>query len=97
MREGHGLHIGHPDNLVNSEKLLNSLEQTMGLGVCIYCEKKFPSTLILRKHMRKKKHFSVHPQNKVYDQYYIVNYLDQSPQASEGRYRSEWEDDDANG
>ena len=76
MFETHAFHIGHPDNVVNVEEFLKTLELKMSDLACIYCEKVFPSGMLLRKHMRKKKHFKIHPENIIYDQFYVVNYLE---------------------
>jgi len=42
---------------------------------CLYCEKVFKSNAVLRKHMRKKKHFKINSKNHIYDKFYIINYL----------------------
>lgn len=60
----------HVDELIEviSEKL-NDLQ-------CLFCEKTFPDRSTLKEHMRKKLHKRINPKNKVYDKYYIVNYLE---------------------
>src|SRR5690554_4700 len=65
------------DNLVNVEQLLDKLESKISNFVCIYCEKVFKSYSVLKLHMRKKKHFKIDPKNHIYDEYYMVNYLEQ--------------------
>ena len=42
---------------------------------CIYCEKTFKNHVVLRLHMRKKRHFRLSPRNSEWDQFYLVNYL----------------------
>ncbi|PVU97240.1 hypothetical protein BB561_000673 [Smittium simulii] len=74
MYKAHSFNIGLPDNLVYVEKFLNILENKLIGLQCIYCEKQFTSPIVLRKHMRKKKHFKISPRNHLYDQFYIVNY-----------------------
>ena len=76
MLDEHGFHVGHPDNLVQVNVFLDTLEKRMGTGNCVYCQKEFPSRLVLRKHMRKKKHFKIAPTDTVYDRFYIANYLE---------------------
>lgn len=43
---------------------------------CLYCEKIFTSAQVLRKHMRKKKHFKISARNRQYDRFYVINYLE---------------------
>ncbi|KAI8834838.1 hypothetical protein BJ741DRAFT_238630 [Chytriomyces cf. hyalinus JEL632] len=77
MRTEHGFHIGSPLNLAYVDEFLTVLERKMGVeGKCIYCEGVFPDTVVLRKHMRKKKHFRVNPWNLNYDRFYVLNYAD---------------------
>ncbi len=42
---------------------------------CIYCEKTFKNHAVLKKHMRKKKHFKINAKDTSYDQFYMINYL----------------------
>lgn len=44
--------------------------------ICIYCEKTFKDRSVLKEHMRKKFHKCVNPNNKIYDKFYIINYLE---------------------
>ncbi|KAJ3386840.1 hypothetical protein HDU92_002246 [Lobulomyces angularis] len=74
MFKEHGFHIGLPDNLVEVEKFLQALKEKITNAQCIYCEKLFINTKVLRSHMRKKKHFRVHSQNHFYDKFYLCNY-----------------------
>ena len=43
---------------------------------CIYCEKLFKDRNVLKEHMRKKLHKRINPDNKEYDQFYTVNYME---------------------
>ncbi|KAI8898061.1 hypothetical protein BC833DRAFT_591374 [Globomyces pollinis-pini] len=70
----HGLLIGLLDNLVFVDEFLMILKQKLQQLLCLYCEKTFTSNAVLRKHMRKKKHFQVNPKNSDYDKFYLVNY-----------------------
>ncbi|KAJ1666618.1 hypothetical protein EV178_002049 [Coemansia sp. RSA 1646] len=72
----HNFNIGLPDNLVNVTEFLQILESKLRALQCLYCEKTFTSAAVLRKHMRKKKHFKISSHNRLYDRFYIVNYLE---------------------
>ena len=43
---------------------------------CLYCERTFRDHATLKDHMRKKQHKKINPQNKVYDRFYVINYLE---------------------
>jgi hypothetical protein len=70
----HGFIIGNLDNLVFFEDFLSILRYKLSQIHCLFCEKEFPNHTLLRKHMRKKKHFQVNPRNTRYDRFYISNY-----------------------
>ncbi|RKP11921.1 C2H2 type zinc-finger-domain-containing protein [Piptocephalis cylindrospora] len=72
----HNFNIGLPDNLVNVSDYLSVLQGKLNNLQCLYCEKTFTTPAVLRKHMRKKKHFKISSWNRLYDRYYIVNYLE---------------------
>ncbi|KAI8323513.1 hypothetical protein GQ54DRAFT_237938, partial [Martensiomyces pterosporus] len=72
----HNFNIGLPDNLVNVDEFLHILESKLASLQCLYCEKTFTSPAVLRKHMRKKKHFKISARNRLYDRFYVVNYLE---------------------
>lgn len=72
----HGFNIGLLDNLVEVDEYLGKLRSMLNNLVCIYCEKTFKSHSVLRKHMRKKKHFKIHPHNHKYDKYYVINFTE---------------------
>ncbi|RKP37626.1 hypothetical protein BJ085DRAFT_19766, partial [Dimargaris cristalligena] len=72
----HNFNIGLPDNLVDVNEFLTILETKLAELQCLYCEKTFTSTAVLRKHMRKKKHFKISARNRLYDRFYIVNFLE---------------------
>ncbi len=72
----HGFNIGLLDNLVEVDEYLDKLRSMLNNLVCIYCEKTFKSHSVLRKHMRKKKHFKIHPHNHKYDKYYVINFTE---------------------
>eukprot|EP01126_Amoeba_proteus_P034514 TRINITY_DN3443_c0_g1_i13.p1 TRINITY_DN3443_c0_g1~~TRINITY_DN3443_c0_g1_i13.p1 ORF type:complete len:116 (-),score=11.33 TRINITY_DN3443_c0_g1_i13:654-1001(-) len=68
--------VGPPDNLVNLCEFFNLIELKLRSLVCIYCNKTFKNSEVLRQHMRKKQHLRIHPKNSEYDRFYLVNYLE---------------------
>ncbi|RIA99062.1 hypothetical protein C1645_685074 [Glomus cerebriforme] len=72
----HNFNIGLPDNLVNVNDFLKILEDKLNNLQCLYCEKCFTTPAVLRKHMRKKKHFKINARNRIYDKFYVINYLE---------------------
>lgn len=70
------MQLGNPQNLVFIDELIQQIENKLDSLQCIYCEKTFPDRNTLKEHMRKKLHKRINPQNKNYDKYYIVNYLE---------------------
>ncbi|RUS31587.1 hypothetical protein BC938DRAFT_477501 [Jimgerdemannia flammicorona] len=72
----HNFNIGLPDNLVNVNDFLDMLEGKLTNLQCLYCEKIFTTPAVLRKHMRKKKHFKIAAKNRLYDPFYVINYLE---------------------
>ncbi|KAI9478839.1 MAG: hypothetical protein EXX96DRAFT_595937 [Benjaminiella poitrasii] len=76
MFSEHNFNIGLPDNLVYVNEFLDTLEGKLSRLQCLYCEKTFTSPAVLRKHMRKKKHFKIASKNRQYDRFYVINYLE---------------------
>ncbi|KAK7791500.1 hypothetical protein R5R35_008853 [Gryllus longicercus] len=76
LHEKHNLHLGSPENLVFTDKLLDAVENMMEKLQCIFCEGYFKERNILKEHMRKKQHKRINPNNKSYDRFYVVNYLE---------------------
>ncbi|KAI9140204.1 C2H2 type zinc-finger-domain-containing protein [Paraphysoderma sedebokerense] len=72
----HSFNIGLPDNIVYVNHFLDLLSEKLANLQCLYCERTFKSSAVLRKHMRKKRHFRISPKNKDYDRFYIINYLE---------------------
>ncbi|KAJ2800017.1 hypothetical protein H4R20_004215 [Coemansia guatemalensis] len=92
----HSFNIGLPDNLVWVDDFLAILESKLASQQCLYCEKTFTSAAVLRKHMRKKKHFKISSHNRLYDRFYVVNYLEpgKSWEAIENENADESDSDD---
>jgi len=76
MFQAHQFNIGRPDNLVDVAEFIDLLQFKLDSLQCLYCEKTYKSSLVLKQHIRKKKHFKLNPKNTVYDKFYVVNYLD---------------------
>ncbi|XP_023344580.1 zinc finger protein 277 isoform X2 [Eurytemora carolleeae] len=76
MAFDHNFSVGQPANLVFVNKLLDLLQGKLDGLVCLYCEKVFKSREVLKEHMRKKGHKKLNPHNKMYDEFYLVNYLE---------------------
>jgi len=76
MAFGHNFSVGQPANLVFVNKFLDILQEKLDTLICLYCEKTFKSRDVLKEHMRKKSHKKLNPQNKYYDEFYLVNYLE---------------------
>jgi len=76
MFQAHQFNIGRPDNLVDVAEFIDLLQLKLDSLQCLYCEKTYKSSLVLKQHIRKKKHFKLNPKNNVYDKFYVVNYLE---------------------
>lgn len=77
LSQQHNLQLGNPQNLVFVDRLINKIEEKLSSLQCIYCEKTFPDRNTLKEHMRKKIHKRINPHNKNYDEFYIINYLEE--------------------
>ena len=76
MAEYHCFNVGHPDNLVYTEELLETIADKLRHLKCLYCEKTFKDAPVLKEHMRKKGHKRLHSGNLEYNRFYMVNYLE---------------------
>ena len=76
MAFDHNFSVGQPDNIVFVTKFLDMIEEKIESLLCLYCEKVFKSREVLKEHMRKKQHKQLNPRNKVWNQFYLVNYLE---------------------
>lgn len=76
MLHTHSFNIGQPDNIVFVGELLDLLRAKLDRLQCLYCERTFRDHAILKEHMRKKQHKKISPQNKQYDRFYTINYLE---------------------
>jgi hypothetical protein len=72
----HSFNIGLPDNLVEVDEFLDAMRAKLERLQCLYCERTFKTSAVLRSHMRKKKHFKINPRNQSYDRFYVINYLE---------------------
>lgn len=76
MAFDHGFNVGQPDNLVFTTEFLDKLQEKLTNLQCLYCEKSFRDRPTLKEHMRKKQHKRIKSNNKTYDKYYVINYLE---------------------
>ncbi|XP_054940881.1 zinc finger protein 277 isoform X7 [Physeter macrocephalus] len=76
MAREHTFNIGLPDNIVNCNEFLCTLQKKLDNLQCLYCEKTFRDKNTLKDHMRKKQHRKINPKNREYDRFYVINYLD---------------------
>ena len=76
MNVDHSFNIGHPDNIVNVRELLDEIQTKLDNCQCLFCENYFRDRVTLREHMRKKGHRRINPENKGYDKFYMINYLE---------------------
>eukprot|EP00057_Strongylocentrotus_purpuratus_P033998 XP_793573.2 PREDICTED: zinc finger protein 277 [Strongylocentrotus purpuratus] len=76
MAFSHSFNVGQPDNIVFANEFLDLLERTLENLQCLYCEKIFRDKTALKDHMRKKQHRRLNPNNKGFDRFYIINYLE---------------------
>jgi hypothetical protein len=75
LRQNHNFSFGNPDNLVFTDEFLLLIDEKLNRRVCLYCEQHFKDWNALKEHMRKKFHKHLNPYNKVYDKFYVSNYL----------------------
>lgn len=76
LYEKHNFHIAKPDNLILIDDLINTIASKLEKLQCIFCEGYFKDRTILKEHMRKKGHKRINPDNKEYDKFFLVNYVD---------------------
>ncbi|XP_049749574.1 zinc finger protein 277 isoform X1 [Elephas maximus indicus] len=76
MAREHAFNIGLPDNIVNCNEFLYTLQKKLDNLQCLYCEKTFRDKNTLKDHMRKKQHRKINPKNREYDRFYVINYLE---------------------
>ncbi|XP_066956636.1 zinc finger protein 277 [Macrobrachium rosenbergii] len=71
----HGFSVGKPDDIVFGARLLDVMEEKLRKLQCLFCENTFKTHVVMRVHMRKKQHRCLNPKNKLYDRFYLLNYL----------------------
>nr|CAD7262325.1 unnamed protein product [Timema shepardi] len=76
LSQQHNLQLGRPENLVFTDELLDTIKHKLDSLLCLFCEKLFRDRTVLKEHMRKKIHKRINPDNKLYDKFYVVNYLE---------------------
>ncbi|KAM6937919.1 zinc finger protein 277 [Xenentodon cancila] len=76
MARDHSFSIGLPDNIVYCDHFLDALQRKLDNMQCLYCEKTFRDKTTLKDHMRKKAHRRINANNREYDRFYVINYLE---------------------
>lgn len=76
MAREHSFSIGLPDNIVYCNMFLDTLQSKLDSLQCLYCEKTFRDKTTLKDHMRKKSHRRINSNNREYDRFYVINYLE---------------------
>ncbi|XP_008286038.1 zinc finger protein 277 [Stegastes partitus] len=76
MAREHSFSIGLPDNIVYCNEFLDTLQRKLDNLQCLYCEKTFRDKTTLKDHMRKKTHRRISANNREYDRFYVINYLE---------------------
>ncbi|KAK6177340.1 hypothetical protein SNE40_015459 [Patella caerulea] len=76
MASDHSFNVGLPDNIVYTNEFLDELQFMLDNLKCLYCEKTFKDKTSLKEHMRKKQHRKIKANNRKYDKYYVINYLE---------------------
>ncbi|CAJ1055877.1 LOW QUALITY PROTEIN: zinc finger protein 277 [Xyrichtys novacula] len=99
MAREHSFSIGLPDNIVYCNEFLDTLQNKLDRLQCLYCEKTFRDKTTLKDHMRKKAHRRINANNREYDRFYVINYLElgktwEEVQSEDDRELVEDEDDD---
>ena len=80
--ERHAFNPGRPTNLVFIGELVEWLRSQLESNTCIHCGQRLPNQKLLRQHMKKRPHDKI-PNQKQFDRYYMVNYLEEG---------SKWQD-----
>ncbi|XP_048863325.1 zinc finger protein 277 isoform X3 [Brienomyrus brachyistius] len=99
MAKEHGFNVGLPDNVVHCDEFLDTLQAKLDSLRCLYCERTFRDKNTLKDHMRKKLHRKINSNNKEYDRFYVINYLElgktwEEVQSEDDREMMEDRDDD---
>jgi hypothetical protein len=75
MAEFHNFDLGDANNLVYTCQLLRLLEEKLHNLQCLYCEKTFKDALVLKEHMRKKRHKRLRINSPTYQWFFMSSYL----------------------
>lgn len=94
MAKDHNFNVGNPDNIVHAASFIDLIKSKLDSFTCLFCEKQFKDWNILKDHMRKKGHKRINPENKEYDKYYLINYLEPGKDWKEVQAEPEYENED---
>lgn len=76
LEEEHNFTVGAAENVVFLNQLLDVIDAHLKRLVCLFCNKQFSEWDVLREHMRKKGHKHLDPENRDFDPYFLINYLE---------------------
>jgi len=76
MSEKHHFNVGHPDNMVFIDDFIESIRGRLDGLQCLSCTKCFKDRTTLKDHMRKKSHRALNKEDRSFDKFYLVNYLE---------------------
>ena len=76
MNDTHQFNIGHPDNMVFVKELIETLRARLTSLQCLNCSKLFKDRSTLKDHMRKKSHRGLNRDDRSFDKFYLINYLE---------------------
>jgi len=76
MNNTHQFNIGHPDNMVFVKEFIETLRSRLKDLQCLSCAKTFKDRNTLKDHMRKKSHRGLNKDDRSFDKFYLINYLE---------------------
>merc|ERR1712235_202473 len=76
MNDTHQFNIGHSDNMVFVKEFIETLRSRLKDLQCLSCAKTFKDRNTLKDHMRKKSHRGLNKDDRSFDKFYLINYLE---------------------
>jgi len=76
MSSKHQFNVGHPDNMVFIEEFIETIRTRLNAFQCLSCVKTFQDRATLKDHMRKKSHRALNKDDRSFDRFYLINYLE---------------------
>jgi len=94
MSQQHQFNVGHPDNMVFINEFIEDLRTRLESLQCLSCIKCFKDRATLKDHMRKKSHRALNKDDRSFDKYYVINYLEIGKRWTHLAREAEIEDED---